>query len=74
MFFSSYLIVFEPAYRVTQDENGERVYEDIEGQTYYVRNGAEYDLYLENEYVGTYPFIHESFIDVPIYDNLEEVE
>ena len=73
MFFSSYLIVFEPAYRVTQDENGERVYEDIEGQTYYVRNGAEYDLYLENEYVGTYPFIHEPFKDAPIYDNLEEV-
>lgn len=57
-----------------QDENGNRVYEDIEGQTYYIKNGTDYDLYLENEYVGTYPKIIESFKDVPIYDSIEEVK
>lgn len=66
--FMSYTVVFEARYRVKTDEDGNRVYEDINGQTYYKKNGAKYDLYMENEYVGTFDKIHEVFKDVPVYN------
>ena len=73
MFLISFLVVFEPYYHVEIDEDGNKVYENIEGQTYYIQNGDKYDLYMENEYVGTYDIIFETFKDIPIYSTYEEV-
>lgn len=49
LFITSFLVVFEPYYHVDIDEEGNKVYENIEGQTYYIQNGKKYDLYMENE-------------------------
>ena len=73
LFLISFLVVFEPYYHVEIDEDGNKVYENIEGQTYYIQNGDKYDLYMENEYVGTYDIIFETFKDIPIYSTYEEV-
>lgn len=73
LFLISFLVVFEPYYHVEIDEDGNKVYENIEGQTYYIKNGDKYDLYMEKEYVGTYDIIFETFKDIPIYRTYEEV-
>lgn len=73
LFFSTYTIVFEPYYHPITDESGRPVYQDLEGETYFIRNGDKYDLYMENEFVGTLDKIPETFEDYPIYDSKEEV-
>ncbi len=45
LFLSSYTIVFETGYNPSEDESGVPVFEDLEGQTYFIRNGYKYDLY-----------------------------
>ena len=73
LFLSTYTIVLEPRYNLSTDENGDSVFEDIDGQTYFIRNGDKYDLYMQNTYAGTIDTIPDEFKDCPIYDNKEEV-
>lgn len=73
LFIGSFTIVFEPSHHISEDEKGEQVYKNIDGQTFYVKNGDAYDLYMNNEYVYTTPEILESLNNVPIYNSLEEV-
>lgn len=74
LFIGSFTIVFEPSYKIINDENGNKIYENIEGQTYYIKNGDSYDLYMQNEYVYTTTEILEKLNNVPIYNSLEEVK
>lgn len=73
MFICSFTIVFEPYYKHRFDENGNPVYQNIEGETFYIKNGDVYDLYMQNQYVYTTPKIFEEFKNAPIYNSLEEV-
>lgn len=73
LFISTFTIILEPSYDPTKDEDGDPVFEDNEGETYFIKNGAKYDLYMENKYVGTLDKIPDIFKDYPIYDHKEEV-
>lgn len=74
LFGASFTVVFEASYMNEKtDDNGNQIYYDIEGQTYYVKNGDSYDLYMQNKYVCTTSDILETFKGVPVYDRLEEV-
>ena len=72
LFLSTYTIVLEPLYTPTTDENGTPVFEDIEGQTYFIQNGDKYDFYMQNTYVGTLDKIPDVFKGYPIYGSKEE--
>ena len=74
LFGASFTVVFEASYMNEKtDDNGNQIYYDIEGQTYYVKNGDSYDLYTQNKYVCTTSDILETFKGVPVYDRLKEV-
>ena len=74
LFGASFTVVFEASYMNEKtDDNGNQIYYDIEGQTYYVKNGDSYDLYMQNKYVCTTSDILETFKGVPVYDRLKEV-
>lgn len=72
LFLLSFSFIFDTYYDHSVDEYGYPVFKDIKGQTFYVRNGEMFDLYLENQYFGTFPKILESFKDAPVYDNISE--
>lgn len=76
LFVATFTVVFEPSYVETKnrvDEDGNPTYLDIEGETYYIKNGNSYDLYMENQYMCTTPEIFEDLGDIPIYNNPTEV-
>lgn len=73
IFLFSFRFVFEPVYSPSTDENGTPVYRDVEEQTYFIKNGIEYDIYMEGSYVGTLSSIPTTFQDAPVYDSREEV-
>lgn len=67
LFVASFTFVFEADSKPEKDEYGDKVWKVIEGETYFIRNGDSYDLYMQNEYVVTTDVIYEDFKDVPIY-------
>lgn len=73
IFLFSYTFVFEPSFSPTHDENGNPVYEFEEGNSYYVRNGKGYDLFLNNEFITYTDTIYKEFSKLPIYNSLKEV-
>ena len=73
LFLLSYSFIFDTYYEHITDEDGERVFQNIEGQTFYIKNGELFDLYMQNEYVGSFPQIVEDFKNVPVYNNIAEV-
>ena len=55
-------------------EHAEGVYSMTTKNSYLVLNpSGGYDVYIENEYIATVQEIQESFSDLKIYNNLEEV-
>lgn len=73
-FIGSLTIVFEPSYKNLHDEQNTDTYYNINDQTYYIKNGDSYDLYMQNEYICTTPELFDEFGDVPIYESIEEVK
>lgn len=74
MFVLSFTFVFEPSYKPEYDELGNRVFYGDESNSYYIKNGTSYDLYLDDNYVYTSLEILENFKKFPIYNNLEELK
>lgn len=73
-FMLSFTFVFEPIYMPNKDEIGSKVFYFSEYESFYIKNGFNYDLYLNNEFVFTAPNILEEFKDIPIYNNMEETK
>lgn len=73
LFILSFAFVFEISYPLKTDEYGNELFINNQGQTYYIRNGDKYDLYMENQYVYTTPVILDTFSDIPIYNTKKEV-
>lgn len=73
LFLLSFSFIFDTYYEHDTDEDGARVFQNIEGQTFYIKNGELFDLYMQNEYVGSFPQIVEDFKNVPVYNNITEV-
>lgn len=73
-FIGSLTIVFEPSYKNIHDEQNTATYYNITNQTYYIKNGDSYDLYMQNEYICTTPEPFDEFGDVPIYESIEEIK
>lgn len=71
--FPCLTFVLKISYPLKIDEYGNELFINNEGQTYYIRNGDKYDLYMENEYVYTTPMILDTFSDIPIYNTKKEV-
>lgn len=74
MFVLSFTFVFEPSYKPEYDELGNRVFYGDKSNSYYIKNGTSYDLYLDDNYVYTSLEILENFKKFPIYNNLEELK
>ena len=73
-FLMSFTFVFEPCYNNSYDENGNEVfnYFEFRNDNYYIKNGTEYDLYLNDRYVYTFETIVDEFKDLPIYEEEEK--
>ena len=67
LFVTSFTFVFEAFNIPRYDENGNRVFTNVEGNSYFVQNGGSYDLYLNGEYVYTTDTIISNFKDLPVY-------
>ena len=64
-------VFFVPeAYRVDEVVQGD-TFGITEGDSYFVKNGEKYDLYLEGEYVFSVSAIFEEARDLPIYTEEE---
>lgn len=64
----SFTFVFEASNCSKYDENGDRVFYFDESNSYYVKKGTEYDLYLNGEFVYTTPVIIDDFKNIPVYN------
>lgn len=72
LFLLSFTFIFEPSYKPQYDEFGNSVYSGDESNSYYIKNGTGYDLYLDNHYVYTSQKILETFNELPIYNSKKE--
>lgn len=72
LFVFSFTFVFEASSEPNFDEVGDSVYKDKEDETYYIKNGDSYDLYMQGEYVITVDEILDEFKDAPVYEKGEK--
>lgn len=72
LFILSFSFVFETSYSIETDESGKEMFRDSMEETFYVRNGDMYDLYIDNQYVYTSMEILDTFKDIPIYNQTKE--
>lgn len=71
LFIFSFTFVFEAESQPEIDETGIEVWRATKEETYYIKNGDSYDLYMQNEYVITMDEIMDEFKDIPIYEKGE---
>lgn len=67
---ASYSFVFEACHTPAFREDGGKIFYDSKDSSYFIRNGTEYDLYLNGEYVYTTPDIPSTFDNLPIYEDI----
>lgn len=67
LFILSFTFVFEPITSPETDKAGNIVWRADEENSFYIRNGDKYDLFIRNEYVITTDQPCELFKDFPIY-------
>lgn len=75
IFLLSFTFVFEPLRRPHYDEEGNEVFTLVRDNSYFIRNGTGYDLYLDGRYCHTYEnreMIEPVFKDLPIYEEDEK--
>lgn len=71
LFLFSFTFVIEAESQPKVDEVGDSVFRASEEETYYIKNGDSYDLYMQNEYVITTDDILDEFKDIPVYEKGE---
>ena len=64
----SFTFVFERSVRQEYDTCGDEVFYFVEGNSYYIKNGKRFDLYLDGRYVYTTNEIIDDFKNLPIYE------
>lgn len=70
LFILSYSFIFEPSLKPTIDESGDKVYYYDQRDSYYIRNGEQFDLYIDGQFIHTFPEIFEDLKDFPVYDSI----
>lgn len=73
LFVLSFTFVLEPSYTPKTDEYNNPVYTGQEDNSYYIKNGQGYDLYLDNTCLGYVDGIVKDLEHLPIYNSKEEV-
>lgn len=74
LFILSFSFVLEPVYFPKYDEDGDKVYYYDENNSYYIKNGHEFDLYLGGEFVYTTSSIVDEFKNFPIYESEDDIK
>lgn len=67
--------MFEAFNMPEYDENGDKVFYLIKDNSYYLKNGDKYDLYLNGEYFDSVDDLEkepDDFKDLPVYYDIEE--
>ena len=75
LFICSFTFVFEAFNMPEYDENGDKVFYLIKDNSYYLKNGDKYDLYLNGEYFDSVDDLEkepDDFKDLPVYYDIEE--
>ncbi len=75
IFLLSFTFVFEPVFKPDYDEYGNEVFNFFEENSYFIKNGTQYDLYLDGRYYATYKkkeAIKEEFRDLQVYEEDEK--
>lgn len=74
LFVLSYSFIFEPSllHKYTTDEAGDTVYHYEQNDSYYIKNGEQFDLYMDGQFILTVPEILDEFKDLPVYDSAPE--
>lgn len=72
LFVLSFTFVFEQSIKPEYDEYGNEVFYCIEGNSYYIKSGEKFDLYLNGRYIYTADKIVEDFKGLPIYKEGEK--
>lgn len=75
IFMLSFTFVFEASFRERYDENGNEVFIITKDDSYFIKKGSQYDLYLDGRYYSSYESfsdVADDFKNLPIYKEGEK--